>query len=106
LQDICKGCGWPAWVISIPCPATVSVPEREVVAGLAKNVAVAVPAAVPPEGEILIQAASVTEVVHAPPLHPEGPVLVIVNEAVPPVANTVGTEVGAAVKVQAGIAPS
>jgi hypothetical protein len=83
----------------------VSVPERGVVAGFAKKVAFAVPAAVPPEGEIVIQLGSVTEVVHAPPLHPEGPALVIVNEAEPPVANTVGTEVGAAVKVHAGITP-
>jgi hypothetical protein len=64
----------------------VKVPDRTLKAGLAAKVAVADPAVVPLAGEMLIQLGSVTDAVHDPPLHPDGPALLMVNCAVPPEA--------------------
>jgi hypothetical protein len=83
----------------------VTVPIRVPAAGLAANVAVADPAAVPPDGETLIQLESLTDDDQDPPLHPGGPALLIVNWAEPPPAGIAGTEEGAALNAHAGIAP-
>jgi hypothetical protein len=86
-------------LIEMLCPAIVTVPDRGLVPVFCKNVAVAEPAVVPPAGDTLIQLESLTDADHDPPLHPLGLALTV-NVVEPPLAGTMGTDVGLAENVQ------
>jgi hypothetical protein len=88
-------------LIEMLCPAIVTVPDRVLVVVFCKNVAVAEPAVVPPAGDTLIQLVSLTDADHDPPLQPPGLALTV-NVVEPPLAGTMGTDVGLAENVQVG----
>jgi hypothetical protein len=84
----------PAWVIVTVCPATVTVPVRALVSGLAATVSVTGPPPLPDAGLTVIQGAALDAVQP----QPEGAVTVTV-EAPPPAATE--NVVGAAENVHA-----
>jgi hypothetical protein len=69
---------------------------------------VAVPAAVPPDGETVIHVGSLTDAAHEPPMHALGLAFTL-KFVEPPAAATTGTEEGLAENIQVatvGVAPA